>query len=253
MNNISPILFPTAKLLNTFYIGDKLTMAPSEKIIDYLRSEKVQRFLKSDDFESLYHDLNLEFYLSRSPVGEITELLLGADVHPLAYMDYIPENYLYESQSVFDFKIPNHIRWIGDRAFERSSLNKIMIPDSVQYIKMCAFSNTNLEKIEIPGSIEKIEGFVFEECFNLTDVIIEEGVKVLESSAFYKCTNLKYLQLPQSITELYYSAFSGCSELKSISYNGTVEQYEEIGTNRHGLDFPLKIICTDGELTTEDW
>lgn len=223
-------------------------MALSENIADYLRSEKVQKFLYACDFDSLYFDLDYEFYSNRFIIRDVTELLLSADIDPLLYMDRIPNNYLVHSQNISNFKIPDHIKSIWTSSFEASTLKETWIPDGVEYIGKNAFAETRLEKVEIPGSANWIDPYAFDSCYNLKKVVIKEGFKELKEKIFYNCRNLKDVWIPQSLSKLRYSAFEGCDNLENIHYNGTIEQYEKILIIGLLPDSQVNIICTDGEL-----
>lgn len=223
-------------------------MALSEKIINYLKSEKVRNFLNENDFDSLYSDLENEFYSNRFIIRDVTELLLSADINPLLYMNLIPRNYLVHSQNISKFKIPDHIKSIWAGSFEASTLKEIWIPDGVEYIGKNAFAETKLEKVEIPGSVNWIDPYAFDSCYNLKKVVIKEGFEELKGKIFYNCRNLKDVWIPQSLSELRYSAFEGCDSLESIHYSGTIEQYEKILIMGFLPDFQVNIICTDGEL-----
>lgn len=227
-------------------------MALSEKIIDYLKSKKVQKFLITDDFNSLYLDLDDEFYSNRFIIRQVTEFLLAADINPLDYMDRIPKNYLVHSQNINNFKIPNHIKSIWAGAFEGSTLKEVWIPDGVEYIGKNAFAETKLEKVEIPGSVNWIDPYAFDSCYNLKKVVIKEGFKELKEKIFYNCRNLKDVWIPQSLSKLAYSAFASCDNLESIHYSGTVEQYEKILIMGILPTSQVNIICTDGELMVTD-
>lgn len=227
-------------------------MALSEKIIDYLKSKKVQKFLITDDFNSLYLDLDDEFYSNRFIIRQVTEFLLAADINPLDYMDRIPKNYLVHSQNINNFKIPNHIKSIWAGAFEGSTLKEVWIPDGVEYIGKNAFAETKLEKVEIPGSVNWIDPYAFDSCYNLKKVVIKEGFKELKEKIFYNCRNLKDVWIPQSLSKLAYSAFASCDNLESIHYSGTVEQYKKILVMGILPTPQVNIICTDGELMVTD-
>lgn len=223
-------------------------MAIPKKIIDYLKSKKVQKFLIAEDFDSLYSDLDDEFYSNRFIIRQVTEFLLAADINPLDYMDRIPKNYLAHSQNINNFKIPNHIKSIWSGAFEASALKEVWIPDGIEYIGKNAFAETKLEEVEIPGSVNWIDPYAFDSCYNLKKVIIKEGFKELEEKIFYSCRNLKDVWIPQSLSKLAYSAFADCDNLESIHYSGTVEQYEKILILGIIPTSQVNIICTDGEL-----
>ena len=62
----------------------------------------------------------------------------------------------------------------------------------------------------------KVENYVFQNCSNLTSVVIPEGVTTVGWYAFNGCSSLTSITLPESVTSVEWAAFSGCSSLASI-------------------------------------
>ncbi len=57
----------------------------------------------------------------------------------------------------------------------------------------------------------------FNNCINLTSVIIPEGVKEIGDSAFEGCKSLAAVDLPESLTTISSYAFFGCDSLKTVA------------------------------------
>lgn len=72
--------------------------------------------------------------------GQLTDLLLAADIDPLnsGLCIRVPDAYLNESK-LEEFTIPNNIQIIGYGAFYRSIVTKITIPTSIIKIESNAF------------------------------------------------------------------------------------------------------------------
>ena len=80
----------------------------------------------------------------------------------------------------------------------------------------------------IPGKVEYIAGYVFQNCVNLTKVLI-----------------------PKSITKILLGAFKGCKNLKMICYGGSEEDWNKIKIDKdnnklNGLIGKAKLICHCG-------
>lgn len=43
----------------------------------------------------------------------------------------------------------------------------------------------------MPGTIETIGNYAYNDCTNLSDIVIRNGVKTIESYAFNNCSRLK--------------------------------------------------------------
>jgi hypothetical protein len=169
------------------------------------------------------------------------------------------------------------------------SLKNITLPDSVTSVGYSAFSNCNsLKSVNIPGSVTNAQNW-FANCQSLESIAIPFTVKksatnnarfeyffgggavnsttdgaymprtlktviitggtVIPIYAFKDCRFLENITLPDSITSIQANAFSGCNRLASITFNGTVEQWNAIecgATLKVGA--VTKITCTDGEV-----
>ncbi len=62
----------------------------------------------------------------------------------------------------------------------------------------------------------------FENCTQLTDIVIQNGVTSIGINAFGSCYNLKSVQMPNSVTDLLNFAFNYCSSLTDISISSGV-------------------------------
>ena len=144
--------------------------------------------------------------------------------------------------------IPDSVTSIGDHAFEDcKELTSITIPDSVTSIGYEAFSGCKnlryneydnvyyLGNIKNPYivSVKAITPYItvcimhpnskiiydntFEDCKELTSIIIPDGVTSIGKHAFENCMSLKSITIPDSVTSIGYAAFGGCTGLESIT------------------------------------
>lgn len=66
------------------------------------------------------------------------------------------------------------------------------------------------------GSVEIIGRSAFEECGELTSIIIPDGVKKICDRAFEGCKNLKEVVISDSVEEIGFAAFRFCSSLEKV-------------------------------------
>ena len=133
----------------------------------------------------------------------------------------VPETIVHESVSY-------RVTSIGEDAFAYSDLKSIVIPDTVTYIDGGAFEASHLTSVVIPDSVTMISSHTFESCENLLSIVIGKG-----------------------ITDIFYEVFAGCRALASITYNGTMEQWEQIdfADDDWNAEVPAKVVhCTDGDV-----
>lgn len=134
--------------------------------------------------------------------------------------------------------IPNGVKITGDNAFDKNrDLSAVTIPDSMIYFGYASFSDCiNLKSITIPDTVMVgdyafsgsglisitlpkstiIGNGVFNNCKNLTSVIMPTGVKSIGNSAFAYCTGLKSITIPDGVESLGNNVFSGCTGFTSI-------------------------------------
>lgn len=86
-------------------------------------------------------------------------------------------------------------------------------------------------------------------CYSLVDITIPQVVAI-NHRAFRHCA-LTNIILPKSLLYIGHWAFSGCSSLSSITYEGTVEQWNAIyKTDGWNDDVPATYVqCSDGTVT----
>ena len=250
-------------------------MKISIELQNLLKDSEIQELLNQYKFEDIYTKILLESNFNASTISELTELCLESGINPLNYMDYVPEFFLSASERVTDFDIPDNVKEIKTRAFNKcynlksinigknvttidndsfnkcKNLKSINIPDSVTKIKSCAFMDCeNLESITLPNTILDIGFSVFEGCYNLKSIIIPDNISIIWDYLFYECGNLTSVTLPRKIREICTQAFYKCTNLTSINYKGTMAQWDNIKCNSSWRESSsIRIIhCIDGDI-----
>ena len=91
-------------------------------------------------------------------MGELTEILYAIDIHPLNYLNKVPEGFLNNSIQIKELYIPSNIKEIGWYAFYRSALKSVSIPESIKKIDGGAFYNCyDLEEIKYYGTMDQFK------------------------------------------------------------------------------------------------
>ena len=99
-------------------------------------------------------------------------------------------------------------------------------------------------------SLTSIGDNAFEDCSSLTSITIPEGVTSIGYGAFAACDSLTSITIPDSVTNIGNYAFSMSRSLTSINFQGTIEQWRDIGKDAY-WNYNIgsfTIICTDGKL-----
>ena len=97
---------------------------------------------------------------------------------------------------------------------------------------------TNLTSIMLPEGVTIIASYAFRGCSSLTSIVVPDGVTEIYGYVFQNCTSLNTVILPESLTSLGNGAFSGCSSLTDIDLPDgltTIGQY--VFSNCTSLNF----------------
>ena len=159
----------------------------------------------------------------------------------------------YACQDLVTVVMPNTITRIGRYAFNGcAALTDITIHGSVKVIDEGAFGSCcGLTSVIIPEGVETIGAYAFDGC-RITNLEISNSVQTIGSSAFYQCYDLKTVTIGSGVTSIGREAFSRCYELNTISFNGTIEQWDAIAKGKDwNKDMPntCQIVCIDGTIS----
>ena len=140
---------------------------------------------------------------------------------------------------------------LGDYTFYNcTSLKSVTGIDQVTSIgSQCFYQCTALEDFDLPASLTSIGNYAFQYS-GIKSIVIPSGVTSIPSSCFADCLNLNSLTIPQSVTSFSSLIFSRSTLLTSITYLGTIDQWNSISKLTHwdGYSSVTEIKCTDGTI-----
>jgi len=166
-------------------------------------------------------------------------------------------------KGITSITLPNSLSWIGNRAFWGcSGLTSVTIPKSVTIIGYDAFNrcnnlkefivdNNNLNYTSIDGVLFYKDGtrLVSYPNSKSDSYFVPNGVKSIGKYAFENCTNITSIVLPSSLTSIDTYAFSGCNKLTSINLPNNITY---IGSGAFMYCNGLNSITLPSSLTTID-
>lgn len=142
----------------------------------------------------------------------------------------IQEKAFYSCPELKNVQIPSTVSTIGAQAFGESPLlSKIIVDPTNQNFYAdnngILFNKTQTELIfcpktfsgayTVPEDVQKIHAFAFNNCKQLTSVVLPNGLKRIEDGAFWGCSNMTSANIPSGLTYLGSDAFRNASSLSS--------------------------------------
>ncbi|MBP5476762.1 MAG: leucine-rich repeat domain-containing protein [Paludibacteraceae bacterium] len=104
----------------------------------------------------------------------------------------------------------------------RANVNSIVVADGVTEIKDYDFGYMPATSLSLGNDLTKIYGSAFENCSQLTSVVIPAGVNYIGDDAFSGCDKLTSLSvLSVGSVVIRNNAFSGCGKLNTIDIKAT--------------------------------
>ena len=117
------------------------------------------------------------------------------------------------------------VEWIGDGAFENTTINNSKLPDTITHIGERAFYNAKFvhSSLTLPNSLEVIGESAFASCETLKKVVLPEGLKIIGDEAFCWSENLEEVNMPESLEEIGSRSFEK-TNLTSIKFGNNIKK-----------------------------
>ncbi|MEJ6494056.1 MAG: leucine-rich repeat domain-containing protein [Actinomycetes bacterium] len=125
----------------------------------------------------------------------------------------------WTNTAITSVTIPNTVTYIGNSAFNSTTLTAIEIPDSVVFIDDYAFNGSPLASVTIPNYVTGIGVSAFQGTA-LASVTIGSSVDSIGANAFKNVLPLTSVTIPASVTFIGSSAFEGSTSLVSVTFSG---------------------------------
>ena len=162
----------------------------------------------------------------------------------------------------------NNVTHIGNVAFDGcTSLTSVTIPDSVTFIGPSAFlACYNLSDFYGAAATEDHKGLVIDDTLvafapaGPTEYTIPDGIKIVGEGCFNDCGNLTKVIIPATVTEIQEQAFYRCYKLATINCQPTTpptllmhSTYGTFDSNASDRKIYVPASSVDAYKTAENW
>lgn len=112
-------------------------------------------------------------------------------------------------------------------SFPGGRVGEYRIPEDVTSIAEKAFAYTSLTKVTIPGTVKKMGAYLFLCAEKITTLIFEKGIKEIPDGCCYRDSVLEKVVIPEGVTSIGNGAFVRCPALKEIMLPSTVAKIDD--------------------------
>ena len=196
--------------------------------------------INKNDFTYVYHLFDQADAYDQLQTSKFTQVMLGAKINPLDFMEGVPPSFLFECEDV-----------------ENVLQHKVMIPKHLMSIGAQAFSGTTWNNpILISNNMLKIEEYAFSASYIYQLIINANDSLYIDPYAFSDAL-IRKLEFRGKPANLYFCAHvDGIAELtlpitKQEFFLGLAKDYRDMYQGRSNKQLTqkvTKIICSDGEL-----
>lgn len=92
----------------------------------------------------------------------------------------------------------------------------------------CFENCTDITTVILPDTLEEINSYAFAGCTSLRGIFIPEATYVIGTQAFYGCTDLEAISIPAGMRFIGPDTFDECNSLWYIFYAGTLENWDTL-------------------------
>ena len=124
-------------------------------------------------------------------------------------------------------KLPSHVKYIGESAFEESKFREVKMSEGLIEIGKSAFRKSNIISVSLPKSLQKMGESTFKECTELEAVSIPNNITSIEEDTFFGCTKLNHVIIPEGVKYLKKNCFSRCESLYEIRLPNSLKRIKK--------------------------
>lgn len=163
--------------------------------------------------------------------------------------------YFFNYSNIKSISLPSTLTSIGAYAF--SDTKRLVNIDFSRATKLYelgegAFDHSVITSIDLSKTIiDHIPASCFNFCKSLESIVFPDTLKSIGPSAFSDAYKLTSISLPHGFTNFGYTAIGFYSYITSITYDGTIAEWNTIVSNSNSewCKKNITVHCTDGDVS----
>ncbi|MBR2889021.1 MAG: leucine-rich repeat protein [Oscillospiraceae bacterium] len=135
-------------------------------------------------------------------------------------------NSAFAGCGITELILSDNVTEIGWYAFSGNPLTEVVFPDSITVLS--GFDNCdNLTRVVLPKNLEELDYYAFAYCDNLVEVVSSEKMTTIGREAFRECTSLTTLSFAEGLQSILAEAFYDCDSLMVVKLPDSVTYIAE--------------------------
>lgn len=163
-------------------------------------------------------------------------------------------NYFFNNSNIKSISFPSTLTSIGGFALSADSLVNVDFSRATKLHNLGrgAFDSTALKNVDLSKTIiDYIPNTCFSACHSLESIVFPDTLKFIYSGAFSLTDKLTSISLPHGFTGFGYNVIDSTSSITSITYDGTIAEWNTIVSNseQRWCQKNITVHCTDGDVS----
>ena len=108
----------------------------------------------------------------------------------------------------------------------KDRIKSVELPEGITSISEYAFENcVNLSELIIPDSVISIGEYAFSGCSGIKELLLGNELETIGDYAFYGCSGIEKVDLRENITSIGENTFAGCSGMKEFYVSKNIKNF----------------------------
>lgn len=140
------------------------------------------------------------------------------------HVKYLPNTLFADCDSLRCVVMGDSVHTIDSDAFSACyRLDSVRLSPALRWMGPGAFNHSAFVHIDLPADLRYIGSNAFNDCLNLTEVIIPNTVDSIGANCFFNCRQLQHVRLGNSMTRVPDDCFVYCYALSDMEFGSSMQ------------------------------